>query len=101
MSSLQTMVAADRVRDLNATIVFRVGEEGCRARASRDGIALKRGEPIGPDVIFISTSHAMAAVIYAGQPLVATEASGAVRVQGDRSVPRRFMTLFPLTATGG
>ncbi len=38
----------------------------------------------------------LAAAIYGGQSLDALEASGQLRIEGDRALAQRFVTLFPL-----
>jgi hypothetical protein len=38
----------------------------------------------------------VAAAVYGGVPIEALEAEGALKVEGDRELARRFTTLFPL-----
>ena len=48
-----------------------------------------------------ATPRVIAAAIYGGQPLDALEAAGALRVEGDRALAERFVTLFPLPPKAG
>lgn len=96
MLSFRTMLSAKSARGINATIGFRLGDESFAGKLGADGIAIRRGEPEAVDMVFDSTPHAMAAVVYAGRPLAEAEADGSVRIDGDRALARRFVTLFPL-----
>ena len=55
-----------------------------------------RGEPAGTDVTFAGAPGAIAAAVDGGAPLAGLEAAGALRIEGDRGVAERFVTLFPL-----
>lgn len=100
MSSLRTMFAADLASGMDATFGILLGEDAFVAKVDSDGFTVRRGEPDAADVTFISTPHAMAALIYGGQPLNIAEANESVRVEGDRSLAKRFTTLFPLPTNG-
>ena len=79
-----------------ARIGFRLGRENYVLTAKDGAIRAVRGEPAGTDVTFEGTPGAVAAAVYGGVPLAELEAAGALRIDGDRSVAERFITLFPL-----
>jgi hypothetical protein len=47
-------------------------------------------------LIFTGTPPVLAAAIYGGQPLEVLEEAGALQVEGNRALARRFTGLFPL-----
>ncbi|MBA3895550.1 MAG: transcriptional regulator [Sphingomonadaceae bacterium] len=96
MLSFRTMLSAERAKGIDAKIGFRLGAESFVAKLDAESIAIRRGEPDGADVTFDSTPHAMAAVVYGGRPLADAQADGSVRIEGDRALAERFVTLFPL-----
>ena len=60
------------------------------------GITNERGEVTGAQAIFAGGATAVAAAVYGGVPLEALEAEGALNVEGDRRLAKKFTTLFPL-----
>lgn len=96
MLSLRTMHSPERVAKLDATIGFRLGEDGFVGHLTKNGLAVERGDPGRADVIFTSTPPVIAAAIYGGMPIDALEADGAMTVEGNRALAKRFLTLFPL-----
>ena len=57
-----------------------------------------RGSVEGADTVFAGDPPTIAAAVYGGAPLNALEAAGALRIEGDRALAARFVTLFPLPA---
>jgi DNA-binding HxlR family transcriptional regulator len=96
MLSLRTMFDAHRAAGLKARIGFRVGAESFLARLGRGAIEIERAAADGADVVLIGEAPVLAGAIYGGAPLAALEASGALRIEGDRALAERFLTLFPL-----
>ena len=94
--SLRTMLDPDRAAGLGARIGLRLGEESYVAQLADAKIEIASGDPTGADVIFTATAPVLAGAIYGGQPLEALEAAGVLRIEGDRGLARRFVTLFPL-----
>jgi hypothetical protein len=45
---------------------------------------------------FEGAPGAVAAAVYGGVPLAELEKAGALKIEGDRSIAERFLTLFPL-----
>ena len=96
MLSLRTMLDPGRAEGINARIGFRLGEESFLARLARGGMEIVRDALDGADLILAGTPPVLAGAIYGGQPLAALEAEGALRIEGDRALAERFVTLFPL-----
>ncbi len=94
--SLRTMLDAGRAGELAARIGFRLGEERYLARLGAGQIAIAAGPVEGADLVLDGAPAVIAAAIYGGQPLEALEAAGALRVEGDRALAARFLTLVPL-----
>jgi DNA-binding HxlR family transcriptional regulator len=96
MLSLRTMIALDRTKGMRARIGFRIGEEGFLLGIDDGAVTLGRGDPAGADLVFEGATGAIGAAVYAGVPIEALEAEGALTVTGDRELAARFVTLFPL-----
>jgi len=96
MLSFRTMMDAERARGLSGRIGFRLGSESFLLRIDDGKVTPLRGTVAGADLVFIGDPAALAAGAYGGQPLAALEASGALKIEGDRALAERFVTLFPL-----
>ncbi len=94
--SLRTMLDPERAEGLDARIGFRLGEETFLAHLAEGRIEIGRSALDGVDLIFTGTPPVLAGAIYGGQPLEALEQAGALQVEGDRALARRFVGLFPL-----
>jgi DNA-binding HxlR family transcriptional regulator len=94
--SLRTMFNAERSKGMDARIGFRIGEETFLAHLANGRIEMARGPLGGADLILTGTPPVLAGAIYGGQPLEMLEQAGVLRVEGDRALARRFMSLFPL-----
>lgn len=92
--SMRTMIARDRIGDMDATIGFRFGEEEFRAIVRDGDFQMDRGDAGGADVLFAGDQNALAALLYGGASL--DDLKGALTVEGDRDVAERFARLFPL-----
>lgn len=80
----------------DARLGFRLGRENYVLTVRDGGTRATRGEPTGADVTFEGAPGTIAAAVYGGAPLAELEAAGALRIEGDRAVAERFVTLFPL-----
>lgn len=80
----------------NATLGFRLGRENYVLTMKDGAVRAARGDPVGADVIFEGAPGAVAAAVYGGVPLAELEAGGMLKVEGDRAIAERFITLFPL-----
>ena len=90
MMSMQTMIDADRAAGLEGRFGFRFGDVTYTARLHDGAISVVR-EPLSDcDVTFVGTPEGLAAVIYGGAPIDTLD------VQGNLTLARRYVTLFPL-----
>ena len=94
--SFRTMLDPARAQGLEARIGFRTGAESFLAHLAEGRIEVTRGALDGAELEFTGTAPAIAAAVYGGQLLDVLEAAGALRVEGDRALAERFVTLFPL-----
>lgn len=92
MMSFRTLFAADRAGDFAAVIAFQIGRDRFRVAVADGGLAVARGEAPDAAATITAPAAAIAAVVYAGQPLAGLE------ITGDAAVAARFVTLFPLPA---
>ena len=96
MLSLRTMLDRRRAEGIDGRIGFRLGPESFLAHLEGGRIAVASGGLRGADVIFAGSAPVIAGAIYGGQALPELEAAGLLRIEGDRDLAARFVTLFPL-----
>jgi DNA-binding HxlR family transcriptional regulator len=96
MLSFQAMNQPALSKAVTATIAFRLGRESYFARLADGMIDVQRGTAPEPDLIFTGAPATIAAAIYGGVPLAELEQQGTLRIEGDRALAERFVTLFPL-----
>lgn len=96
--SMKTMIDRRRAEKLVGRIGFRFGEERFNGRVSYGTFQAWRGEIDNVDTTFIAEPRVLAAAIYGGQPIANLEAAELMRIEGDRTLAERFVTLFPLPA---
>lgn len=97
MSSFRTMLDPKRTKALEATVGIRFPADAFVARVHDGKLTIRRAASADADVTL--TAHdpgLIAAVAYGGLPLDAQIASGAITVEGDRAVAKRFLGLFRL-----
>lgn len=94
--SLRTMLDPQQAEGVDARIGLRIGAESYLAHLASGRIEIAVGAPDGADLVLTGSPPMLAGAIYGGQALHALEAIGAVRVEGDRALAERFVTLFPL-----
>jgi DNA-binding HxlR family transcriptional regulator len=94
--SLRTMLDAGRADGFDARIGFRLGAEAFLGHLADGKIEITGRQLDDADVIFTGPAPVIAGAIYGGQPIGMLEAAGALRVEGDRALAERFVTLFPL-----
>ncbi|MEO8142194.1 MAG: winged helix-turn-helix transcriptional regulator [Sphingomicrobium sp.] len=92
MLSFGTMFDADRAKKFDGRIGFRLGPDSYLARIRKGRFKVARAEAGASDVLLTASPTAIAAVVYGGAPL------DSVRVEGERSLAEKFITLFPLPA---
>jgi DNA-binding HxlR family transcriptional regulator len=96
MLSLRTMIDIAAAGDLVARLGFRFGDEDFHWTIDHGAIQLGRGLPADPHVVFGGEPGGVAALVYAGAPLAALEADGALTVTGDRSLAAALRNYFPM-----
>ncbi len=96
MLSFRTMLDAKRAEDLDAKVGFRLGAESFLGYLANGRIEIERSGLRGADLVFTADPQTLAAAVYSGHPLEVFERSGALKVEGDRALAARFVTLFPL-----
>ena len=88
--SLQTLLSPELAEGLDARIGFRFGDAQYVTRVHGGRLDVERREVAGCDVVFAGPPSAIAAVIHGGAPFET------ISVEGDLSLARRFVKLFPL-----
>jgi ubiquinone biosynthesis protein UbiJ len=73
-----------------------IGAETFVASLAEGHINVAAGPLDRADVTFTGPAAVIAGAIYGGQPLASLETQGALRIDGDRALAERFVTLFPL-----
>jgi DNA-binding HxlR family transcriptional regulator len=96
MLSFRTMFDPARAKGLNGRIGFRLGAETFLLRIEDGRMEAARGEVEGADAVFTGSAPALGAAVYGGVPFDALAAEGALTVEGDLELARKFTTLFPL-----
>jgi DNA-binding HxlR family transcriptional regulator len=101
MLSFRTMGDPARMRGVHARIGFRIGAETFLVEIAYGRMTAERGGIEGAGLVFTGPAPAIAAAVYGGVPIAALEAEGALKVEGDRALAERFVTLFPLPPKAG
>jgi DNA-binding HxlR family transcriptional regulator len=94
--SLRTMLDPKLAEGIDARIGFRLGSETYLGHLAKGEIAIARGSIDRADLVLAGEPPVIAGAIYGGQPIEALEKAGVLRVEGDRALAERFITLFPL-----
>jgi len=94
--SFRTMFDPGRADELDVRIGLRVGAERFALRIADRRLEAGRGEAEEADLVMAGPAAAIAAAVYGGVPLAELEGEGALAIEGDRALARRFTTLFPL-----
>ncbi|HEY0140667.1 MAG TPA: winged helix-turn-helix transcriptional regulator [Thermoanaerobaculia bacterium] len=94
--SLRTMFSEEAAADFRATIELRIGEDHFRARIAKGTLDLTRGSAERPDAVIETTAEGLVAVVYAGRKFTDALRAGELKVEGDKAVAKRFVTLFPM-----
>lgn len=94
--SLRTMFSADKAGDFAACLELRLQDHVFQAQV-RDGVLdISPGAAHKPDAIIETNPDLLAGIIYGGVSIADAAAGGGLRLTGDETVVRRFVTLFPL-----
>ncbi len=94
--SFRTMFDPHAAEGFDASIEMRIGEDRFHAEVTRGQMELLRGSADQADVIIEGDSDTLASVVYGGRKFSDALRSGDLRVEGDKSTAKRFLSLFPL-----
>ncbi len=94
--SLRTMFDPDAAAGFDARIELRVGDERFHAHVANARLELERGAHNKPDAVVHAEPDTLVSIVYGGRKISEALRSGELRIDGDRSVVKRFVTLFPL-----
>jgi DNA-binding HxlR family transcriptional regulator/putative sterol carrier protein len=94
--SFRTMFDRAAASELQASIELRIGADRFHAQIARGHLKLARGSASEPDAVVDADANTLAALVYGGRKLTDALRSGDVAIEGDRSLVKRFLTLFPL-----
>ncbi|TNY37048.1 winged helix-turn-helix transcriptional regulator [Thermomonospora catenispora] len=92
--ALKTVFDARAARDLEAEVALRLGDEAFRIRVMRGVLEVDRAAA-RPDAVIDTDVATLRSLVFTARPLAEALATGAVRVEGDRGLVERFLTLFP------
>lgn len=95
MLSLRTMFRPGR-KPLTMSVGFRFGDVEFKGELTPGGLAVRRDEAAGADVVFDTDPTTFATLVYGKQPLEPAEQEGRLRLQGDRRLALRFIDCFAL-----
>jgi hypothetical protein len=96
MLSFRTMGDAGRMQGLKGRIGFVIGAETFLVTIEDGVMTAERGPVAGTDLVFTGPAPAIAGAVYGGVPIAALEGEGTLKVEGDRALAAKFVTLFPL-----
>ena len=94
--SFRTMFASTVAAGFAATLDFRFGEDRFQAVIADGRMELVRRTARHPDASLETDPNTLASLVYGGHKLADALRSGDLKIEGDRSVVKRFLTLFPL-----
>jgi len=95
--SFRTMFSAKLAGDFATTLELRIGEDRFRATVANGEMELVRGSADKRDAIIEGTTDTLVAVVYGGRKFAEAMKSGELKVEGDKAVAKRFLTLFPVS----
>jgi alkyl sulfatase BDS1-like metallo-beta-lactamase superfamily hydrolase len=90
------MSSNPRSSRLRATFALRLGEERFRLHIANGRIDVARGEVEHADATIDATAATLRAVVFGGRKIADARRSGALAIQGDKTLVTRLLQLFPL-----
>ena len=94
--SFRTMFSAEAAAGFKASIELRLGDDRFHADIADGHLDVDRGVPAKPDAVIETDPGTLAGLVYGGLKLADALQAGSVKLEGDKSVIKRFQTLFPL-----
>ena len=96
MMSMRALFQADAADGVAITAGFRFDEDGFIMHVANGRLTVERGDPARADLVWTGTPNTLIRVIYGKYPVAEIEATGALAVEGDRTLLARFINLFAL-----
>jgi DNA-binding HxlR family transcriptional regulator len=96
LMSFRTMYSTKRAKGAAVAIGFKFGPDGFVVQFGPDGVLPRRADPQGCALTVVADPTTVAALVYGGRPTADAEASGELKLIGDRKLFDRFLTWFPL-----
>lgn len=97
--SFRTMFSSDAAAGFKATIELRLGEDRFRAIVGKGELELTRGTADAPDAIIETDANTLVMVVYGGRKFADAVREGDLKIEGDKAVAKRFLSLYPLPET--
>ncbi|WP_341676433.1 winged helix-turn-helix transcriptional regulator [Niveibacterium sp. SC-1] len=94
--SWRTMFSSARAGDLSGEIEIRMGDDRFLARLEDGHLQIDRGSAAAPDAVLEASPDTLAALAYSGRKLNEAVQAGALKVEGDKALLKRFLASFPL-----
>jgi DNA-binding HxlR family transcriptional regulator len=98
MLALKTTFDPTQARGLRATIALRLGEERFRLHVAGGRIDVARGEPEHADAAIDTSAATLRAVVFGRRKIADARRSGALKLEGDKTLVTRLLRLFPLAS---
>jgi len=94
--SFRTMFDRHAAEGFSASLELRIGEDRFHADVNRGRMELVRGSADEHSAILEGEADAFAGVVYGGRKLAEALRKGDLKIEGDKTAAKRFLTLFPL-----
>ncbi len=94
--SFRTMFDSQAAEGFKASLELRLGENRFHAEIAEGQMDLHRGTAIRPDAVVETDSNTLATLVYGGGKLAEALRAGNLKIEGDKTVVKRFLTLFPM-----
>jgi DNA-binding HxlR family transcriptional regulator/putative sterol carrier protein len=96
MLSMRTLFRPDLAEGLDAEVELRLGDDRVRVSVGGGEVEIERGEVASPDAVVETDGDTLIDVLHGHRELDHALSAGAMRLEGDEDLARRFVTLFPL-----
>jgi DNA-binding HxlR family transcriptional regulator len=96
LMSFRTMLDPKRAGSVSGTFGFAFGDETFRTELAGGDLTVRRGPAADQNVSFTTDPMTLAGVVYGGLPLAEAERAGTLVVAGNRTLAKRFLSLFHL-----
>jgi len=96
MMSMRTMLDTARAAAVECVVGFRLGVDSFVVTLSKGALTTERREPDAADLVLEADPGVIAGLIYGGESVGKFQKAGLLKIEGDRKLLKRFVTLFPL-----